>query len=421
MIAKRILYSLAVLALVSILGFLLLHEREQVKPRPHSYSTKTKQFSPQKPRVKLPDSPIAKNPEEKPLNRPKTIGTGIHGRVTDEATGQPITNAKLTIKDVSHVSTDLLGRFSIPAPLQKQQWAIVVRAKGYHPKLFEALSTRGLQKIHNVQLKKAKVGRLEGEVEYLGKKPEGYTVFIDREKYHFPISQTHFVIEDIIVGQHLVGVSGVDDARKFPFYNVSVYIREEEPAQIKFTIPAQATFAGRVVDEQGRGLKDAYINIAQISVRSEEEGKFRSTIIPAALHKIVKVSHHEFGWSEFGPFDFRYGGGRDDIEFVLRPKGNGLVSGKITNLIMSGQERGLAQLYKKVLPKEGKPGSINILRSFTIFERPLGYQFPNLLPGTYIIRIIGPRQQLQREFELTENQQLQLDLKIPDIPKKEPK
>ncbi|MDF1662025.1 MAG: carboxypeptidase-like regulatory domain-containing protein, partial [Planctomycetota bacterium] len=268
----------------------------------------------------------------------------------DETTGIPITNAKLSIKDVSQVTVDQLGRFSIPAPLRKQKWAVVVRAKGYHPKLFEALATRGLQNIHSVQLKKAKTGRLEGQVEYLGKKPESYTVFIDREKYHFPSSQSHFVIDDLIVGQHLVGISGVDDARNFPYFNISVYIREDEPARIDFTIPPQALFAGRVVDEQGRGLKGAYINIAKISVRSEEDGKFRSSIIPAALHKKVRVSHHEFGWSEFGPFDFRSGGGQDDIEFVLRPKGKGLVAGKINNLLLSGQERGLAQLYKKELP-----------------------------------------------------------------------
>lgn len=420
MIAKRILYSVAILALVSILAMVLFHSDSQtLTPKKRQKTPKRQPPETTKTRVILPDTPAKKKTEKKTqLLRPKTIQTGVHGRVSDGDTGQALTNAILTIKDVSKVSTDILGRFSIPAPLRKEKWAVIVRAKGYHPKLFEALSTRGLQTIHDIKLKRAKIGRLEGEVEYLGKKPEGYTVFIDREKYHFPISQTHFVIEDIIIGQHMVGISGVDDARNFPYFNISVYIREDEPARIKFSVPAQALFAGRVVDENGRGLKDAYINISQVSVRSEAGGKFRSTIIPAALHQKVRVSHHEFGWSEFGPFDFRYGEGRDDIEFVLRPKGRALVSGFITNLIMSDQERGIAQLYRKEPPKDNKPSSFSILRSLALFGKPLKYEFPNLLPGTYVLRIFGPKQQYQREFKLTENQQLQLDVKAPDLPKK---
>ncbi|MDF1662024.1 MAG: hypothetical protein P1V97_09645, partial [Planctomycetota bacterium] len=65
--------------------------------------------------------------------------------------------------------------------------------------------------------------------------------------------------------------------------------------------------------------------------------------------------------------------------------------------------------------------SYQILRSLTLFEKPLSYEFPNLLPGTYVLRIIGTRQNFQKEFQLTENQQLQLDLNAPDLPRKAPK
>ncbi|MDF1666080.1 MAG: carboxypeptidase regulatory-like domain-containing protein, partial [Planctomycetota bacterium] len=147
MIAKRILYSAAVLALVSILAFVFLHNSEEVTvPDPSKRAKPSKKAKPpKKPKIKLVDNPkIEEKPEALPKLRPKTISTGIHGRVSDEATGLPITNAKLSIKSVSQVTVDQLGRFSIPAPLREQKWAVVVRAKGYHPKLFEALATRGL-------------------------------------------------------------------------------------------------------------------------------------------------------------------------------------------------------------------------------------------------------------------------------------
>jgi hypothetical protein len=419
MTAKRSLSLIAVLILFSISTFYFLFQDGSPKQGKGALIPAKKTPKTIKQPIDLPTTKIKEPPKPgKPLIKPKTVQTGIHGILIDAKSSAPILVANLAILDVSKVTVDKLGRFSIPAPLGPL-WAVVIRAPGYHPKLFQAKAIRGFGEVHTIKLDPAKTGRLEGQVEFIGKQPESYTVYIGKERYEYPITQDRFTIETLIVGTHFVAISGVGENRKNPVTNTTIYILEDKASVIKFVVPQLMTLSGKIIDQDGQPLADAYVRISRQTALSDRNGIFRTGILPAALYDKISISHHQYGWIHFpGPFDFRSGEKRDDLEFVLRPKGGAAIEGEITNVVDKTQKIivHLLRVLVPIPPQTQEQATLE--RSLILHKAPFQYKFTNLIGGKYVIRITAAPQRKQIPFNIEENATLDFDIKLPALPEK---
>lgn len=395
-------------------GIYFLQENEdQTKAPVKSRHKKTKNKL--DPSSTTPTPLSGKTDKKQPKTKSKPIRTpiGIHGRILDEETLQPITNAMIEIPGISRAKPDKRGRFSISAPL-KRELPVYVKAPGYNPIAFRAKASVGISNIKTLKMKAAKTGRLVGQVEYLGEPPKNvYTVFIGQDKYQFPISQRRFVIEKIRIGIVSVGITGVGDAEKIPLIDNNISIKENHTTEINFVIPKQAQFQGRVIDEAGNGVDAAQFMLGIKRVVTRANGSFNTDGLAALYYPKVLLYHQNYGHIDIGPLDLR--GKQTDLEYVLRPQGHGSVKGTVPNY----QELGAAFYVKlfRVLKSADPLGKPKYEHDRTILiQEGKSFELSNLPPNSYLIKVMAPKQGVSKDhlFKIENNETISINLPLPE-------
>lgn len=382
--------------------------------RPHQPTT----HNPKPPDAELPGpataQPISSERDQAEQNSeaiPASI-SGVHGRLIDAKTKRAIGRGLVSlIPSNASCEVDELGRFSLPLAPGRHS-CLIVRAPGYRRHEQEVVARVGFANALSIALEPCETGRILGEVEVLGLQQAHYTVILDRDRYVFPISQRIFVLEDVPVGQHFVGLAGRGEAANIPIVEVSVLVEAKTEHRINLRLPEQAEIEGEVCDSHGQRIPNAQLTVGRVIVPCDPEGRFKTGVTLAGPQRIL-ASHPDFGSQDLGLFPLRAGPQAAPLRLELVPPGD--ASLELDFSAEASDSPLLVAIYFSTQdPKSAPP--------YRIRAAPPGpFLFRNLPAGEYLVLASAGRRRLQTRVELRPGESSSKPLALPKADEPSPR